>query len=321
MQRKSWPILMAAFSVAVLLGGCLGGSGDPVVQQAPPDPRAPVVPEFGEETGAIQGIVVDEELRPVPRATVQINETGASTTANEIGSFGFSYVEPGTYTLWATRDGYLGAATTVQVIEGTSTDARLVVAVDMSNQTYHLDYEFRGFWSCSVAIVVGVPNCNGLGVHAFGQQEIAFAFDTFSAWNESMIELRWEYASVLAATTPGAFFSNQANSANETRCLGDVHGEQSPIVKRFRPGDEFGGENCSSVVANYTGLVPDGPYRHTGFFQPWGMMHNETQPVIDLFANAHSRGVGIAFNQHFAAWFSVFYRMEAPIDYTAFPDE
>ena len=56
---------------------------------------------------AIKGKVVDENGNPVPGATVVVKEAGLKATTDENGYFVVSVAKPGTYTLYAEKNGYL----------------------------------------------------------------------------------------------------------------------------------------------------------------------------------------------------------------------
>src|SRR5579884_1038885 len=69
---------------------------------------------FAQGYGSISGIVVDGENRPVERAVVTLSTTGAHPQdavawTDEAGRFGFAYLPPGAYRLYAQKTG-LGTA-------------------------------------------------------------------------------------------------------------------------------------------------------------------------------------------------------------------
>jgi len=60
-----------------------------------------------QEVGGIRGVVYDQDFDvPLPGVQVQVNETGATTTTNDEGTFVFGQIEPGTYTLVFSKEGY-----------------------------------------------------------------------------------------------------------------------------------------------------------------------------------------------------------------------
>lgn len=60
-----------------------------------------------EQAGSIRGMVYDKDFdAPLAAAQVTISETGQTVTATDEGNYVFSEVEPGTYTLVFSKDGY-----------------------------------------------------------------------------------------------------------------------------------------------------------------------------------------------------------------------
>lgn len=62
---------------------------------------------YAQQAGGIRGVVVDKEFdMPLGGAQVMIAETGAKVTASEEGNYIFSQVDPGSYTLVFSKEGY-----------------------------------------------------------------------------------------------------------------------------------------------------------------------------------------------------------------------
>jgi hypothetical protein len=87
---------------------------------------APV--SLAQEVGGIRGIVYDKDFdRPLAGAQVSIVETGGKTTTTDEGNFVFPEVDPGTYTLVFSREGY-----TRQVVADVVVAAGRLTEVDAS---------------------------------------------------------------------------------------------------------------------------------------------------------------------------------------------
>jgi len=72
-----------------------------------------------QQAGGIRGTVQDKEFdAPLAAAQVLIAETGLKTTASDEGSFIFSEVPPGTYTLVFSKDGYTRQVSSDVVVSG-----------------------------------------------------------------------------------------------------------------------------------------------------------------------------------------------------------
>ncbi len=60
------------------------------------------------QSGSIRGVVIDDDFgAPLPAAQVTIAETGVKVQTTDQGSYVFEQVEPGTYTLVFSKDGYV----------------------------------------------------------------------------------------------------------------------------------------------------------------------------------------------------------------------
>lgn len=309
--------------LSVALSGCLGGTEAPGTPQTSPDPQSPVVGAFDAKTGAIEGFVVDEALVPIAGAAVVLNETGANVTANKIGSFAFDHVQPGRYTVWAARDGYLPAAASADVRAGSVTNMQIQLPLDRNKSAYHEILPFTGYWACKFNIVIGAPGCEAVGLDVGGEEVTGFEFEVGDHWKNVVIELTWEETSAVGQTAPGAMFSNlgRAPADEESRCFGEAYGEQEPVVLRLAPGANASEFGCSSPAGDFYDVPPDSGYRHWGWAHPWGMLHDETTTAYNAWSPGQSRGVGVTIAQRFDMYFTVFYNEGAPEAFSALPDE
>lgn len=100
-------------AIAVLLSGC---GGQPPGPAGSPTPTAPVV---GDDSGAIEGTISNDELDPIRNAQVAL-QSGVADPAltNEDGRFVFSEVPPGRHVVFVTALGYSSEARSVDVIAG-----------------------------------------------------------------------------------------------------------------------------------------------------------------------------------------------------------
>src|SRR5687768_8662219 len=87
-------VLVALLLSSVVLAGC---SDDPAPPAASDDGTADVEVDEDAKTGAISGVVVDEAIRPIRNATVQLAGKDVNQTTDEHGQFVFQDLEPGTY--------------------------------------------------------------------------------------------------------------------------------------------------------------------------------------------------------------------------------
>ncbi|MGA7461327.1 MAG: carboxypeptidase regulatory-like domain-containing protein [Candidatus Korobacteraceae bacterium] len=100
---------------------------------------APSLMAQSQVSGDLTGTITDPSGAVVPNATVTLKSdaTGAtrSATSNASGSYRFSLLQPGAYTVSATAQGFSKAQTTASVNVGQATIADVKLAVGASSQT------------------------------------------------------------------------------------------------------------------------------------------------------------------------------------------
>lgn len=106
-----------AVLLALTFAGCAAGH-DAKPEAADDAPLAE--PDVNQTVGAVFGVVVDDEDKPVAKAQVGVEGplglTGANTTSN--GEFSFPDLAPGAYRLFAQKIGFDAFTTTVAVTAG-----------------------------------------------------------------------------------------------------------------------------------------------------------------------------------------------------------
>lgn len=141
---------MKFIAILALLGlafaGCVGSS--------PPSSTAPISVSpgrFDEATGAIEGMVVDPELRVIEGAALGIRGSTATTTSGPDGRFSFSFVPPGRQIIEAQKLGYETTLTAAEVSAGAATEnIRVNLAPLVVSQPRRAIFDFRGYVTCSI---------------------------------------------------------------------------------------------------------------------------------------------------------------------------
>lgn len=158
-MQRSW--LLAALLLAAPMAGCLGfGGEDTSDEDVDMKNRAQVT----EDTGGIQGVVTDPAIQPIEGATITIQELSQSTETADDGSFAFSELPPGTYTLKLEAEGFLSTERDVDVTANEVQTTDIVLTNRPSLTPYSQQVEFKGFVECSVATpavlvaVCAIPN-------------------------------------------------------------------------------------------------------------------------------------------------------------------
>lgn len=104
------------------LAGC---GAAPAPESVGSSAAGPPQVEFDEETGALEGLVLDEALASLEGADVMLEAPGRETVTDAEGRFSFSYLRPGPYQVTAAKLGYQAATQTVVVTSGQATSLQL----------------------------------------------------------------------------------------------------------------------------------------------------------------------------------------------------
>lgn len=145
-------ILVGIMASALMLAGCIGGDG---AEESDLLENAQVT----EDTGGIQGIVTNEAIEAVSGVTVTLDETGETKESRLDGSFAFSELPPDTYTLVLEGDGFLTAEETVDVSAAEVSFVDIVLSEQPTRTPYMQQDAMTGFIECSVRAGFGVAVC------------------------------------------------------------------------------------------------------------------------------------------------------------------
>ncbi len=137
-------VLGLIVALSLLFAGCIGGSDD-----AAEDGELLERAEVTEDTGGIQGAVTNAAIEAVPDITVTLEQTGETTESSMDGSFAFSELSPGAYTLVFEGDGFLPTQKEVDVSAGEVTFVDIVLTEEPTREPYSVQNEMTGFIECS----------------------------------------------------------------------------------------------------------------------------------------------------------------------------
>jgi hypothetical protein len=145
---RGFPIL--AF-VMLVTAGCVEGSADEDKL-----PTAPTTASVSAETGGIEGKILTDELQPIRRAQVALLPASGNTTSAEDGSYAFSDLAPGKYTVIATALGFYQRTRAVEVAVGEIAQGDLILdQVPASMPPYDEITKFQGSLVASDACEAG----------------------------------------------------------------------------------------------------------------------------------------------------------------------
>jgi hypothetical protein len=243
---------LAALGLALLLlAGC----------QAKAPPAGADVP-LGEGRAVLAGVVVDEAIRPLAGAVVEVSDAGLNATADEDGEFQLP-VPVGAHVVEVRHPRYAPLRQDVTVPETGLRGLALQLTLPASQAPYATVAKFDGFVVCSVgASVIFSEECGegvGTPVGRFGKQDnnrIRYDFQAESPSLKTLVvEQAWEPTS--EAGKEMLVLLNTAWTC-EPACGGDAVGDgsmqgPSPLLLRV---DEAGLaphlEDPATVFTTYT---------------------------------------------------------------------
>jgi Carboxypeptidase regulatory-like domain len=242
--------------LALLLAGCASSSGGGATQTSTAN-FSDLVTKGTATTGAVVGVVVDDAIRPVKDAKVELRtpDGNSQTKVTDVqGRFAFSGLAPGTYFLRVSAAQFAPAQTSAEVVAGVDDPpaVRIQVARLFSQAPYAEQIKFDGFLACSISFPVGttcvndytriiggtVPGCEGGCLRNYNVSKTAgnqreYVTTVGPGWQVIVFEAYWEASTNLGSgldisvsffTRPdsGHFFGNTA-SASPLRLEFDVN--------------------------------------------------------------------------------------------------
>jgi hypothetical protein len=331
--------LICALLVSVLLAGCMAGDAPDPGETPPATSDEPATPVVTATTGAVRGAVSTESYEPLAGAKILLLGDGRTTTLGETatardGSFAFSELAPGRYVLQTSRNGYLSKTQGVTVEAGKTSEVQIRLAAVPTLEPYVIEEEVVGKITIGRTWQVEVPTMGCV---------------TVPGQNQPVPEV----GNVTTDPVPTCGKRNQYNSpnwrgdielTNETKTLivemawtpAGVIGEHMWIdiycseVYHVAVGDgeDFGvisdpDHPCYMEPAKQTSpvmhRVDEAHWLEHGYnFTLW---HWRVYPGYGMLGTYPLIGVdaGVAYEQTFTLYISVFQRAAAPADYSLIP--
>lgn len=224
--------------LALSLAGCAGGPAAPVSER----PTA----SFNEETGGIEGLVVDDEERPIGGASVKLVGAYRTTNTTEEGRFAFGELPPATYLVLAERAGFIKRQVPAEVPLANVTHVKIVMSpvpppVPYADAGFTLNGHIRGGYAYRVGPVSG--NASGNGGAAIPESlRTVNTGNIFpkAGWQTILFEVNWKPASTqsdqlaLQLTFPEKLQGGAVSAANRYWVTGG-----SPPLKWRWDRDDF----------------------------------------------------------------------------------
>lgn len=174
----------AAILLALLLSGCTQATG----QEGAGGAR----PQGIDGSGVfLTGLVVDEELVPIPATTVHVTPGDLSAETDQGGQFRLGPLEPAEYVVTAQKTGYRGAEAIIQVTDEEPSPITLIISALALNVPYHTTASHVTFVICASYNIIGGVPCTKLVDYAAGtniSSSEKFAF-TFRIPNPGLVDM------------------------------------------------------------------------------------------------------------------------------------
>jgi hypothetical protein len=241
---------LAVLGLVVLLSGCTASSSKGTATAGEFDGLQVSV---SATTGAIRGIVVDQAIKPIAKATVALNNgnTNKTATTDDQGRFTFSDLPAGTYFLAVKHLLYKATQQSVDVKAGIADPPITKVQLEalFSGKPYHDQVKFKGIIACgyqapiitatcivdySTIVCAGgcVPQAHDTLNHAEGDNR---AFDTSvgPGWQTIVTELVFQSNGQGTTDRMGVLMSFHNRTASDW--FGTAEG-LSPVLLRLETG-------------------------------------------------------------------------------------
>lgn len=313
---------MAGLFLIMALAGCLGGDEADPEGQNDGIPETAGEAEFSDDTGALRGAVSSDLFEPLQSARVEVldmdrnpTEYNATTAAN--GEFVISHMEPGQYIVFVTRVGYEANQRSAQINAGELTQIQVQLEPLPGDGPFTEEWEEAAVISESAAWrveppVVGcilVPMTGGAGSSCgnirFGEGN--FNMQITEEVKTIIVEMVWSPAGPLGEFLRLELICPQvprgsvggAVEDKEHPCYFDSPSTVSPVIHRI--DEEHWLEHDYNQTGSWDGRV----------FSGYGMLG--TYDLIGVDA-------GVAYEQSFEVFITLFHREAAPEGYTRIPD-
>lgn len=163
---------MRVLSLALVTAFLLAGCGDPSDVQETVEAPGPTV-------GSLAGIVVDTAIVPLEGVQVRVEGQESQDVTDADGAWRIDNLAPGSYFLFAVKDGLETIQTGATVVAGEVTQVALEMRYNVTAEPFVVPTHWKGFIDCSIRVgtggtggSVGLNVCNPVGEQGLGQQNV-----------------------------------------------------------------------------------------------------------------------------------------------------
>lgn len=313
---RQGPVLLAMVLLAVPLAGCLGGdedAGEPIQKE-----QADVT----ESLGGIQGVVTDNAVQPIEGATLTLDEIDETATTASDGSYAFSRIQPGTYTMIVRAEGFVTTKEPVTVEAGEVATVDLLLTHLTSDQAFMQQQELVGFVECgagwwvtpmvlpySAVAACAVPNAvlevAGLSGNATNDRFMHF-FDLEAPVSTVVYEMTWDSENTALSTIMevDGFPNDDEATFYESGGLPPIHARlDKPVFERVA-------SNFTELCEGANGTQADDSYCGFNFWDKGWPMQQRVFASSDC-SQAPARVCPVV-QEEFTHYVSAFYNEPAP---------
>lgn len=306
-MHAKW-VLSSAVVVFLFLSGCSGAG--PAAKVAIGPSFAPDA-EVDADRGAIRGFVLDDEENPIALTQLLLRPGDVTTTSANDGSFVFSLLDPGTYTIFGSRLGFLAPEMQADVTAGETTEVTFwMSAIAVAVARHQIVGPYNGYFQCrwGMPLVSGpcgappVVDTSPVYSQVWTKDVNRFDFQLQGDdWEEIVFETKWMPSSVATNSRMNQVFSFTGRESNHW--FGRSNVTDSPLKWSMVKG-----------VKNPLENTPDGSPQEpnaTLMLRTW----LATPP--GSVTGADVRPASLAYEMRFEMVVTVFYNQRAPADWNA----
>lgn len=301
-----WGTIFWVLAVSTILAGCSGQAG-------PESDQPELSVDATGETGAVEGVVIDDAVNPVVGAQVATTSAAGvvQSVTEESGKFVLNGVTPGRQTIFAAALGYNSVAKVVEVVAGEVTSISLTISPIPIVQPFVETFgPYEGYFECRLARLGTTGECGWLGggfdhpTELYPNDKSIFRFNITSEDYRTFVgDMRWQQGSFATSTAMRLAFSYDKRDSNHYFCSGEGG---TPLQWRWAYPDIEASE-CARVGSTDE---PDRPY----------LKDNPMRAYANVPFGTDTNPVYLSLQQRFEVIVTVFYGEPAPAEFNGFPD-
>jgi hypothetical protein len=302
-----------ALLLMMALAGCSGSKDGEATGDGGPDSNVVAPGDRRPDAATILGVVLDDSALPIQGAQAGVVEADLVATTGADGRFVFDNLAPGKHTLIVQRLGFDTQAQKV-VLEANQ-ELRVTItllSLAVNEPRYEIKGPHQGLIACSMSttgapILLGASagGCNYYGV--FGQSNNTMRFKLSQEDIKAAVgEMQWDPSAYATSSRLQSTFSYTGRTSTHWWCSG---ASTTPV--RWVYNTDANLKSCSTTGSASAEPVPRMDLELIVF---------ANMDFVSATSTSNPRPADIAIQQHYDTYVTLFYGMDPPEDWTAFPD-